>query len=86
MKTALSEWFKLTDTNKRNIFAETARQKALPVSSIEKDWWVVQTLSALFSSEYADKLIFKGLCTSTHNLFFMYTKTHIFKIIKLLYL
>ena len=60
MKTALSEWFKLTDTNKRNIFAETARQKALPVSSIEKDWWVVQTLSAVFSTEYADKLIFKG--------------------------
>jgi len=51
MKTALSEWFKLTNTNKRNIFAETAQQKALPISSIEKDWWVVQTLSALFSSE-----------------------------------
>jgi hypothetical protein len=60
MKTALSEWFKLTDANKRNIFAETARQKALPISSIEKDWWVVQTLSALFSTEYADKIIFKG--------------------------
>jgi len=60
MKTALSEWLKLTDPNKRNIFAETARQKALPISSIEKDWWVVQTLSALFSTEYADKLVFKG--------------------------
>ncbi|MCL2328540.1 MAG: nucleotidyl transferase AbiEii/AbiGii toxin family protein [Bacteroidetes bacterium] len=60
MKTALHEWLQLTDTNKRNIFAETARQKALPISSIEKDWWVVQTLSALFSTEYADKLIFKG--------------------------
>ena len=60
MKTALSEWLKLTDPNKRNIFAETARQKALPVSSIEKDWWVVHTLSAIFSTEYADKLIFKG--------------------------
>ena len=60
MKTALSEWFKLSNSNKRNIFAETARQKALPISSIEKDWWVVYTLSALFSTEYADKLIFKG--------------------------
>ena len=38
MKTSLSEWFKLTDANKRNIFAETARQKALPVSSIEVDY------------------------------------------------
>ena len=60
MKTALSESLKLTDPNKRNIFAETARQKALPISSIEKDWWVVHTLSAIFSTEYADKLIFKG--------------------------
>jgi len=60
MKTVLFEWLKLTDANKRNIFAETARQKALPISSIEKDWWVVQTLSALFSTEYADKLVFKG--------------------------
>ena len=60
MKTALNEWLKLTDANKRNIFAETAQQKALPVSSIEKDWWVVHTLSAVFSTEYADKLVFKG--------------------------
>ena len=60
MKTALNEWLKLPDANKRNIFAETARQKALPVASIEKDWWVVQTLSAIFSTEYADKLVFKG--------------------------
>ena len=60
MKTTLSEWFKLTEANKRNIFAETARQKALPVSSIEKDWWVVHTLSALFSTEYAGNLVFKG--------------------------
>ena len=60
MKTALSEWLKLTDLNKRNIFAETARQKALPISSIEKDWWVAHVLLALFSTEYADKLVFKG--------------------------
>ncbi|MCL2682683.1 MAG: nucleotidyl transferase AbiEii/AbiGii toxin family protein [Bacteroidales bacterium] len=60
MNSALNEWLKLTDANKRNIFAETARQKALPISAIEKDWWVVHTLSALFSTEYTDKLIFKG--------------------------
>jgi len=60
MKTALSEWLKLPVANKRNIFAETARQKALPISSIEKDWWVVHTLSALFSTKYADRLVFKG--------------------------
>ena len=71
MNTALLEWLKLTDQNKRNIFAETARQKALPISSIEKDWWVVQTLSALFSTEYANKLIFKSLCKATHKPFYV---------------
>jgi hypothetical protein len=60
MNTALSEWLKLTDANKRNIFAETARRKALPVSSVEKDWWIVHALSAVFSTKYADKLVFKG--------------------------
>jgi hypothetical protein len=60
MKEILKEWFELTEQNKRNIFAETARRKALPISSIEKDWWVVQTLGVIFSMEYADKLIFKG--------------------------
>jgi hypothetical protein len=60
MKEILNEWFELTEQNKRNIFAETAHRKALPISSIEKDWWVVQTLGVIFSTEYADKLIFKG--------------------------
>jgi hypothetical protein len=60
MNSALSEWLKLSDTSKRNIFAETARRNALPVFSVEKDWWVVHTLLAVFSTEYADKLVFKG--------------------------
>jgi predicted nucleotidyltransferase component of viral defense system len=60
MNPALSEWLKLSDTSKRNVFAETARRNALPVSSVEKDWWIVHSLLAVFSTEYADKLVFKG--------------------------
>lgn len=59
-KATLQEWFKLTDQNKQNIFLETAERKSLHESSVEKDWWVVQTLSAIFSMEYANVLIFKG--------------------------
>lgn len=59
-KVALQEWFKLTDQNRLNIFLETAKQKELHESSVEKDWWVVQTLSIIFSMEYANVLIFKG--------------------------
>lgn len=59
-KVALQEWFKLTDQNRLNIFLETAKQKELHEPSIEKYWWVVQTLSIIFSMEYANVLIFKG--------------------------
>eukprot|EP01035_Chromulina_nebulosa_P014825 gene14825-19616_t len=59
-KAILQEWFKLTDQNRLNIFLETAKRKSLHESSVEKDWWVVQTLSAIFSMDYANVLIFKG--------------------------
>jgi hypothetical protein len=51
---------KLTDQNKRNIFAETASKKALPISAVEKDWWVTHTLAIIFSMSCADALVFKG--------------------------
>lgn len=59
-KIALQEWFKLTDQNRLNIFLEVAERKSLHESSVEKDWWVVQTLSVIFSMKYAEVLIFKG--------------------------
>ena len=59
-RTALQEWLKLTDQNRLNIFLETAERKSLHESSVEKDWWVVQTLSVIFSMEYANFLVFKG--------------------------
>ena len=59
-KVALQEWFKLTDQNRLNIFLEVAERTSLHESSVEKDWWVVQTLSVIFSMKYAEVLIFKG--------------------------
>ncbi|MDE3211638.1 MAG: nucleotidyl transferase AbiEii/AbiGii toxin family protein [Bacteroidota bacterium] len=59
-RNALQEWFKLTDQNRLNIFLETAKRKSLNESSIEKDWWVVHTLSVIFSMNSANALIFKG--------------------------
>ncbi len=59
--TNLQEWFKLTDETKIRLFTETSRQIGLPSSSAaEKDWWVVHTLSAIFSMECAHALVFKG--------------------------
>ncbi|MDR0833885.1 MAG: nucleotidyl transferase AbiEii/AbiGii toxin family protein [Candidatus Symbiothrix sp.] len=57
---ALKEWLKLPDTDKLKLFLEVEREMALPATAIEKDWWVVHTLSLIFSMPYANALIFKG--------------------------
>lgn len=59
-RNSLSYWFQLSEQNRQEVFEETATQKGLPLTAIEKDWWVVQTLSIIFSTNYADVLIFKG--------------------------
>jgi hypothetical protein len=56
----IKEWLKLPDETKRNIYTETGRMKGLPSVAVEKDWWVVHTLSIIFSMECAPALIFKG--------------------------
>jgi predicted nucleotidyltransferase component of viral defense system len=57
----LQEWFQLPDETKARLFAETSRKYGLPSSSAsEKDWWVVHTLSVIFSMKCANALIFKG--------------------------
>ncbi|UXE67156.1 MAG: nucleotidyl transferase AbiEii/AbiGii toxin family protein [Chryseotalea sp. WA131a] len=59
--THLQEWFQLPDETKIRLFTETSRQIGLPSSSAaEKDWWVVHTLSVIFSMDCANALIFKG--------------------------
>ncbi len=59
-KETVQEWLKLSDQTRRNIFGEVALRKGIPENAIEKDWWVVQTLSLLFSLSCASHLIFKG--------------------------
>lgn len=59
-KNSLQNWFQLSEQDRTEILIAVARQKNLHASAIEKDWWVVQTLSIIFSMKYADVLIFKG--------------------------
>ena len=47
----LKEWLSLPDTTKRNVYQETGRKIGLPAVAIEKDWWMVHTLSIIFSME-----------------------------------
>ncbi|MGE0073846.1 MAG: nucleotidyl transferase AbiEii/AbiGii toxin family protein [Sphaerochaetaceae bacterium] len=48
------------DEDRRAIFNEAERKKHIVASAIEKDWWVTIVLRALFSSEYASHMVFKG--------------------------
>lgn len=54
---------KLTDLpieRQREVYNNVSMRTGLPPVSIEKDWWVTQTLRALFALPYFDHLSFKG--------------------------
>lgn len=50
----------LEENNRRDIIQNVSNKTGLLPVSIEKDWWVVQVLKALFSLPYAEHLSFKG--------------------------
>jgi len=56
----LKEWLKLSDDTKLRIFTETGRNRGLLPVAVEKDWWVVHTLSLIFTMHCAKWLTFKG--------------------------
>jgi len=54
------KFFQLKTEEKSEIINEIQRVTPLPPASIEKDWWVVQTLALVFQMEAAPYLVFKG--------------------------
>jgi hypothetical protein len=55
-----SDYFKLPPGEKREAIAVAATRSGRPAHLLEKDVWVVWTLRQLYTSLYADHLIFKG--------------------------
>lgn len=55
-----TEFYKLSDKKKFKAIEETAKQIDMPLFTVEKDWWVVQTLDIIFQMDCAKNLIFKG--------------------------
>lgn len=60
MNNHITEWLKLTDETKSNIFIDVSNKIGLPPAAIEKDWWVAHTLGVVFSLKFAEHLVFKG--------------------------
>lgn len=59
-KELIKIWNQLKETEKNEIFSETAAQWNLPSAAVEKDWWVVRTLELIFETEIAAHTVFKG--------------------------
>ncbi len=53
-------FLKLPDKEKLLFFTKVKQEINLPLPSIEKDWWVVQTLALVFQMEVAPYVVFKG--------------------------
>ena len=56
----MTKWLSVPDQTKRNAYTEIAVKTRMPLFAVEKDWWVVQTLSVIFEMDVARHLVFKG--------------------------
>ena len=50
----------LSTADKEAIFNQISNETGMPSFAVEKDWWVVQTLSVIFELEAGKHLVFKG--------------------------
>ena len=55
-----TNFYNLPNREKLLLFTKVKEDIQLPLPSIEKDWWVVQTLAIVFQMEAAKHLVFKG--------------------------
>lgn len=53
-------WIDLSVNDRKNVLETLKVKLQLDTASIEKDWWVTMVLKALFTSQYAPHLSFKG--------------------------
>jgi len=54
------KWLAIPEATKKNVYEQIAEKKGMSAFAVEKDWWVVQTLSVVFEMEVASHLVFKG--------------------------
>lgn len=54
------EWLNLPEERRREIIVAAANRRGMSEEAVEKDWWVTLVLKAVFSTEWAGELVFKG--------------------------
>lgn len=50
----------IEEEEKKAIFQEISNQTGIPAFAVEKDWWIVQSLSIIFETDISEYLVFKG--------------------------
>lgn len=55
-----TEWYTIPEKTKINAYNQISSSMGMASYAVEKDWWVVQVLSAIFEMEIGQHLIFKG--------------------------
>jgi hypothetical protein len=56
----INEWYEIPEETKLNAYTQVAESIGVTPNAVEKDWWVVQILSAIFEMDVGKHLIFKG--------------------------
>lgn len=56
----MKEWFKLSEEDRRVVINQVSSKTGLLPVAVEKDLWVMIALNAIFSTELAKHLVFKG--------------------------
>lgn len=54
------EFLKIPDKERRTIYQDVSNKIGLPPQAIEKDVWVTLVLQMIFTSDHADRFVFKG--------------------------
>lgn len=56
----MNKFYSIPADAKKRIFVDAGEKINLPSFAVEKDWWVVQTLTILFEMEIGNYIVFKG--------------------------
>ncbi len=55
-----NEWYNIPKETKINAYTQVAEETGIPPYAVEKDWWVIQTLTLIFEMKIGEFLVFKG--------------------------
>jgi len=56
----MSKWLEISKDRKINAYTQISENTGMASHAVEKDWWVVQILTAIFEMESGKHLVFKG--------------------------